>query len=250
MNPLNRPKKDEKKKSTNEHRLKLQTILKEKREVRTTRPVSHTAPTTYAEAAKSSPVETIQDSNQSPSPASSSNITNIFQQLKDPELPTRPQVRRNESPATIDFGLTKGLSNTTVTVIEDFSSDHLPLMFNCNINDYFPPRNNYYKFTNWKKFQELLQNSIAGNPSITTTEEIDAAAAAFSQKIQSTINQSSTSKIFPTLPYLSQHQSKRSSPRRTDSVRDGNRRVIRTLKKKLTSYKKLLKKSWKTLNKA
>ncbi|GFT38903.1 hypothetical protein NPIL_615391, partial [Nephila pilipes] len=55
MNPLNRPKKDEKKKSTNEHRLKLQTILKEKREVRTTRPVNHTAPTTYAEAARSSP---------------------------------------------------------------------------------------------------------------------------------------------------------------------------------------------------
>ncbi|GFU25261.1 putative RNA-directed DNA polymerase from transposon X-element, partial [Nephila pilipes] len=153
----------------------------------------------------------------------SSNITDIFQQLKDPEclemfgilkkyieisksdliappVPTRPQVRRNESPATIDFGITKGLSNTTVTVIEDLSSDHLPLMFNCNINDYFPPRNNYYKFTNWKKFQELLQNSIAGNPSITTTEEIDAAAAAFSQKIQSTINQSSTSKIFPHAP--------------------------------------------------
>ncbi|GFU24739.1 nucleic-acid-binding protein [Nephila pilipes] len=41
MNPLNRPKKDEKKKSTNEHRLKLQTFLKEKREVRTTRPVTN-----------------------------------------------------------------------------------------------------------------------------------------------------------------------------------------------------------------
>ncbi|GFU24986.1 putative RNA-directed DNA polymerase from transposon X-element, partial [Nephila pilipes] len=270
----------------------------EKKEARTTRPVIHTAPTTYAEAARSSPVETTQDSDQLPSPASSSNITNIFQQLKDPEclemfsilkqyiqisksainietdsqpvticsvyrpprtndatipdlqkilrnrpvcilvgdynakhnswnhsrrqnrtgtliknytqlygldliappVPTRTQVRRNESPATIDFGITKGLNNTSVTVIDDLSSDHLPLMFNCNINDYSPPRNNYYKFTNWKKFQELLQNSIAGNPSINTTEEIDAAAAAFSQKIQATINQSSTCKTFPHAP--------------------------------------------------
>ncbi|GFT08170.1 hypothetical protein NPIL_249291 [Nephila pilipes] len=85
MNPLNRPKKDDKKKTSNEHRIKLQSILKEKREVRATRPVNHTTPTTYAEAARSTPVETTQDSNKSPPPTSSSNITDIFQQLKDPE---------------------------------------------------------------------------------------------------------------------------------------------------------------------
>ncbi|GFT86671.1 hypothetical protein NPIL_112191 [Nephila pilipes] len=85
MNPLNRPKKEEKKKSANEHRQKLQNILKEKRESRTSKPDYHTAPTTYAEAAKSSPVASSQVYNLSPSPASSSNITDIFQQLKDPE---------------------------------------------------------------------------------------------------------------------------------------------------------------------
>ncbi|GFS68661.1 hypothetical protein NPIL_537041, partial [Nephila pilipes] len=202
-----------KKKSANEHRQKLQNILREKRETRTSKPDYHTVPTTYAEAAKCSPVASSQANNTSPSPASSSNITDIFQQLKDPEclemfgilkkyieisksainiendsqpvticsvyrspknrdstipdlqkiirnrpkcilvgdynakrtswnrggiqnkagknihnfaqlygldlitptVHTRIQVRRNEKPSTIDFGITKGLQNTTVT---------------------------------------------------------------------------------------------------------------------------------------
>ncbi|GFT51030.1 RNA-directed DNA polymerase from mobile element jockey [Nephila pilipes] len=85
MNPLNRPKKEEKKKSATEHRQKLQSILKEKRESRTSKPDNHTTPTTYAEAAKSSPVAPNQAANTSPPPASSSSITDIFNQLKDPE---------------------------------------------------------------------------------------------------------------------------------------------------------------------
>ncbi|GFS67201.1 hypothetical protein NPIL_416291 [Nephila pilipes] len=87
MNPLNRPKKEDKKASTNEQRLKLKNILKEKRETRTSRPAFHTAPISYAEAAKNSPAPTSQDPSPttSTSQASTSNITDIFQQLKDPE---------------------------------------------------------------------------------------------------------------------------------------------------------------------
>ncbi|GFT69249.1 RNA-directed DNA polymerase from mobile element jockey, partial [Nephila pilipes] len=85
MNPLNRPKKEEKKKSATEHRQKIQSILKEKRENRTSRPVNHTTPTTYAEAAKSSPVAPNQAASTSPPPTSSSSVTDIFNQLKDPE---------------------------------------------------------------------------------------------------------------------------------------------------------------------
>ncbi|GFS58614.1 hypothetical protein NPIL_254631 [Nephila pilipes] len=87
MNPLNRPKKEDKKSSANEQRLKLKNILKEKREIRASRPAFHTALISYAEATKNSPAPTSQDSSPttSTSQASTSNITDIFQQLKDPE---------------------------------------------------------------------------------------------------------------------------------------------------------------------
>ncbi|GFU16378.1 hypothetical protein NPIL_244681 [Nephila pilipes] len=87
MNPLNRPKKDTKKSATNEQRIKLKNILKEKREERTARPNLHTTPSTYAEALKTSLEYNPQVINPTtPTPqASSSNINDIFQQLKDPE---------------------------------------------------------------------------------------------------------------------------------------------------------------------
>ncbi|GFS99914.1 hypothetical protein NPIL_329901 [Nephila pilipes] len=87
MNPLNRPKKDDKKTSANEQRLKLKNILKEKRENRASRPAFHTAPMSYAEATKNSPAPASQDTSPttSTSQASTSNINEIFQQLKDPE---------------------------------------------------------------------------------------------------------------------------------------------------------------------
>ncbi|GFT74678.1 hypothetical protein NPIL_704641 [Nephila pilipes] len=87
MNPLNKPKKDNKKSASNEQRMKLKSILKEKREERIARPNLHTTPISYAEALKN-PVE---KNPQSTSPATStpqahsSSITDIFQQLKDPE---------------------------------------------------------------------------------------------------------------------------------------------------------------------
>ncbi|GFS69969.1 hypothetical protein NPIL_387381 [Nephila pilipes] len=56
-----------------------------KSETRTARSDLHTTPTTYAEAAKSSPVITIQENNPFPIPASNTNINDIFKQLKDPE---------------------------------------------------------------------------------------------------------------------------------------------------------------------
>ncbi|GFT84025.1 hypothetical protein NPIL_297041 [Nephila pilipes] len=61
------------------------TIDNEKRESRTSRPVNHTTPTTYAEAAKSSPVALNQAASTSPPPTSNSSVTDIFNQLKDPE---------------------------------------------------------------------------------------------------------------------------------------------------------------------
>ncbi|GFT78311.1 putative RNA-directed DNA polymerase from transposon X-element, partial [Nephila pilipes] len=110
--------------------------------------------------------------------------------LITPPSYTRITQRRREKPSTIDFGITKGIESTTVTVIEELSSDHHPLIFLCNITDFSPPKNSYIKFTNWEKFQNLLHESIEGNPTINSTADIDAAAENLILKIQSTIDQS------------------------------------------------------------
>ncbi|GFU56738.1 hypothetical protein NPIL_320571 [Nephila pilipes] len=72
----------EKKKQANEERQKLKSALKEKREARlgmsTARPDNRTAPTSYAEAAKSSPAQV-------PQPQALGSIGEAFNQLKDPE---------------------------------------------------------------------------------------------------------------------------------------------------------------------
>ncbi|GFS58605.1 putative RNA-directed DNA polymerase from transposon X-element [Nephila pilipes] len=117
-----------------------------------------------------------------------------------PTEPTRIPVRRNKRPSTIDFCIAKGLANTSVTVVEELSSDHHPLLFNIYPDNLSPPRNNFYKFTNWEKFQEILHHSIDGNPIISTPEDLDTAAANFTETIQRTINQSSTCKLIPHSP--------------------------------------------------
>ncbi|GFU24743.1 hypothetical protein NPIL_350181 [Nephila pilipes] len=82
MNPLNRPKKEDKQKKAAEDRQKLRTALREKNAIRTgvnpPRPNNHTTPTSYAEAAKSSPAP-------APQTQSPGSISDAFNQLKDPE---------------------------------------------------------------------------------------------------------------------------------------------------------------------
>ncbi|GFS70653.1 hypothetical protein NPIL_331571 [Nephila pilipes] len=84
--------------------------------------------------------------------------------------------------------------------MEELSSDHHPLSFIIYPDNFSPPRNNVYKFTNWKKFQDLLHHSIDGNPIICTPDDLDSAAANFTETIQRTINQSSTCKFIPHAP--------------------------------------------------
>ncbi|GFU31414.1 hypothetical protein NPIL_569461 [Nephila pilipes] len=85
--PPQQTQKGHQKSAANEQRIKLKNILKEKREERTALPNLHTTPSTYAEALKN-PVENSPQviNPTTPTPqASSSNITDTFQQLKDPE---------------------------------------------------------------------------------------------------------------------------------------------------------------------
>ncbi|GFS84536.1 hypothetical protein NPIL_312731 [Nephila pilipes] len=82
MNPLNRPKKEDKQKKAAEDRQKLRAALKEKSAIRTganpPRSNNHTTPASYAEAAKSSLAP-------APQTQSPSSISDAFNQLKDPE---------------------------------------------------------------------------------------------------------------------------------------------------------------------
>ncbi|GFT87816.1 putative RNA-directed DNA polymerase from transposon X-element [Nephila pilipes] len=267
--------------------------MKEKREVRAVRPDHHTTPASYADALKTPITITPQNPEPTATQPQSSNITELFKQLHDPECiemfqmlkkfiaisksgksksdrfteiipptnirnlipdlqkifrnrnnclllgdfnakhntwnnslrsqnqagreihrfahtygleiiapsePTRIPTRRNERPSTIDFCIAKGLTNTSVTVMEELSSDHHPLSFIIYPDNFSPPRNNVYKFTNWKKFQELLHHSIDGNPIICTPDDLDTATANFTETIQRTINQSSTCKFIPHAP--------------------------------------------------
>ncbi|GFT38109.1 RNA-directed DNA polymerase from mobile element jockey [Nephila pilipes] len=113
---------------------------------------------------------------------------------------TRPARRRNETNSIIDFGIAKGLENITVTVQEELSSDHYPLLFNLQLTNFSPPNKNVYKFTNWYKFQEILHTTIEGNPIITDIADLDSAAVNFVEKIKNTIDQSSTTKLIPHAP--------------------------------------------------
>ncbi|GFU19981.1 hypothetical protein NPIL_518431 [Nephila pilipes] len=99
MNPLNRPKKEDKQKKAAEDRQKLRTALREKSAIRTginpPRPNNHTTPASYAEAAKSS----LAPAPQTQSPGS---ISDAFNQLKDPEISYpwksyNPKYRRNRN---------------------------------------------------------------------------------------------------------------------------------------------------------
>ncbi|GFT74676.1 hypothetical protein NPIL_704631 [Nephila pilipes] len=113
---------------------------------------------------------------------------------------TRIVSRSTDSHSIIDFGIAKGLDNITVSRKEELSSDHYPLIFNLQPTNLSPPNKNYYKFTNWNKFQDILHTTIEDNPTITSILDLDAAATNFAENIQYTIDQSSTTKFIPHAP--------------------------------------------------
>ncbi|GFS72847.1 nucleic-acid-binding protein from transposon X-element [Nephila pilipes] len=92
MNHLNRPSKAEKMKSQTEERIRLKTILKEKRQpLRINRPVIHTTPTSYAQAAATKVIPTTQGIPESSTPTQAplSNLQDpldTFDQLKNPQV--------------------------------------------------------------------------------------------------------------------------------------------------------------------
>ncbi|GFS84541.1 hypothetical protein NPIL_312751 [Nephila pilipes] len=115
MNPLNRPKKDDKKKKATEERQKLKAILKGKSTARTgtsaAQPNSHTTPTTYAEAAKGPSAPT-------PQPQSPGSISDAFNQLRDPECVKMFRIIKNYITISKSTKSTADKFNEIMTLLE------------------------------------------------------------------------------------------------------------------------------------
>ncbi|GFR28498.1 putative RNA-directed DNA polymerase from transposon X-element [Trichonephila clavata] len=119
--------------------------------------------------------------------------------LTDPNDPTRvPSYGR---PSTIDFGLSCGLNSITAETFPDLSSDHNPVHFVVSIDTSIPFRQNCNTLTNWNKFQDIIANTIPGNPPIHNSEDIEQAIVNFNSHIHTAINQAS--KFKPTFHEMS-----------------------------------------------
>ncbi|GFT56896.1 putative RNA-directed DNA polymerase from transposon X-element [Nephila pilipes] len=121
-------------------------------------------------------------------------------ELITPNEPTRMPQRSCERPTTIDFGISKELTITAIIVKNELSSDHHSLIFNLNTSNFIQPKNSFYKFINWEKFQNILHSTINGNPIINDIEDLENSAINFTKLLQNTINQSCISKTIPHAP--------------------------------------------------
>ncbi|GFV06057.1 RNA-directed DNA polymerase from mobile element jockey [Trichonephila clavipes] len=87
----------------------------------------------------------------------------------------------------------------------DLSSDHNPVHFVVKFNFKTSHLLNCKTITNWNKFQDILSTTIAGNPPINNTEEIDEAISKLNYNIHTALNQSSKFKSmkqdFTLVPY-------------------------------------------------
>ncbi|GFV90493.1 probable RNA-directed DNA polymerase from transposon X-element [Trichonephila clavipes] len=118
---------------------------------------------------------------------------------------TRIPQQQNHQPSVIDLGVSCGINNIAVESRYDLSSDHNPVHFVVKFNFKTSHLLNCKTITNWNKFQDILSTTIAGNPSINNTEEIDEAISKLNYNIHTALNQSSKFKSmkqdFTLVPY-------------------------------------------------
>ncbi|GFT65822.1 probable RNA-directed DNA polymerase from transposon X-element [Trichonephila clavipes] len=109
--------------------------------------------------------------------------------LTAPNGPTR--VPTYGRPSTLDFGITCGINNITAEVHPDLSSDHNPVHFVFSINSKIPFKQNCKTLTNWYKFQNIIANSLPGNPQVNNSEELEESIVNFNNQIHNAVNQAS-----------------------------------------------------------
>ncbi|GFW65473.1 probable RNA-directed DNA polymerase from transposon X-element, partial [Trichonephila clavipes] len=117
---------------------------------------------------------------------------------------TRIPQQQNHQPSDIDLGVSCGINNIAVESRYDLSSDHNPVHFVVKFNFKTSHLLNCKTITIWNKFQDILSTTIAGNPPINNTEEIDEAISKLNYNIHTALNQSSKFKSMKqdfTVPY-------------------------------------------------
>ncbi|GFV16302.1 probable RNA-directed DNA polymerase from transposon X-element [Trichonephila clavipes] len=112
--------------------------------------------------------------------------------LVAPSEPTR--FHRNCRNTTIDIAICKGMTVSECTSIPELSSDHNPVLFEVSLDNFTSPALSTYSFPNWYKFQDLLTNSLPGNPRISNPEDIENAIKNFNDCYNSALSHSSTFK--------------------------------------------------------
>ncbi|GFV16587.1 probable RNA-directed DNA polymerase from transposon X-element [Trichonephila clavipes] len=106
--------------------------------------------------------------------------------LNAPLEPTH--FHKNLRNTVIDLAICKGMTITDVTSIPELSSDHNPVLFEVCLDNFTAPALSTYAFPNWKKFQEILTNSLPGNPIINSTNDIETAINNFNFSLKNAYN--------------------------------------------------------------
>ncbi|GFT42727.1 putative RNA-directed DNA polymerase from transposon BS, partial [Trichonephila clavipes] len=78
--------------------------------------------------------------------------------LNAPLEPTH--FHKNLRNTVIDLAICKGMTITDVTSIPELSNDHNPVLFEVCLDNFTAPALSTYAFPNWKKFQDILTNSL------------------------------------------------------------------------------------------
>ncbi|GFT62961.1 RNA-directed DNA polymerase from mobile element jockey [Trichonephila clavipes] len=98
------------------------------------------------------------------------------------------------SGTTIDIAICKGMTVTDCSSISELSSDHNPVLFEVSLDDYTSPTLSIYSFPNWYKFQDILTNTLPGNPKISNPNDIENAIKNVNDCYNSALSNSSTFK--------------------------------------------------------
>ncbi|GFQ80723.1 RNA-directed DNA polymerase from mobile element jockey [Trichonephila clavata] len=96
---------------------------------------------------------------------------------------------------TIDIAISKGMTVIDSTSIPELTSDHNPVLFEVSLDNYTSPALSTYSFPNWSKFQEILTNTLPGNPNITSTYDIENAINTFNTTFHNALSNCSTFKV-------------------------------------------------------
>ncbi|GFQ99932.1 hypothetical protein TNCT_520401 [Trichonephila clavata] len=79
----------------------------------------------------------------------------------------------------MDIAICKGMAMLNSISIAELSSDHNPVLFEVSLDNHTSPALSTFYFPNWTKFQNILTNTLPGNPNISNTNDIENAIRNF-----------------------------------------------------------------------